>query len=256
VTSPGWKDATMTTQKTFKRRIRGRMAKTGESYTTARRQLLEKAPTPDAATTATDPAETQAPAVDPAVMLTSDEAMIRATGRDHAAWFGILDAWGGTAHGHTAIAAWLIAEQQVAAWWAQTITVAYERARGMRAAHQVAGKFQVSVNRTLPARHDRVLAAFTDPALRERWLPGVTMTQRRTTAERTARFDWPEPPSRVVVYLDVKGPAKSTVSVMHDRLPDAAAGARMKAWWREQLGALGAMLATDETNEQDTRTGA
>lgn len=30
----------MTTQKSFKRRVRDRMAKTGESYTAARRQLL------------------------------------------------------------------------------------------------------------------------------------------------------------------------------------------------------------------------
>ena len=30
----------MTTQKTFKRRVRDRMAKTGESYTAARRQLI------------------------------------------------------------------------------------------------------------------------------------------------------------------------------------------------------------------------
>ena len=30
----------MTTQKTFKRRVRDRMAKTGESYTAARRQLV------------------------------------------------------------------------------------------------------------------------------------------------------------------------------------------------------------------------
>src|SRR5262249_5113877 len=35
-------DRGMTTQQTFKRRVRGRMAKTGESYTTARRQLLAR----------------------------------------------------------------------------------------------------------------------------------------------------------------------------------------------------------------------
>ena len=39
----------MTTQKTFKRRIRERMAKTGESYTSAREQLLPapEPPTPE-----------------------------------------------------------------------------------------------------------------------------------------------------------------------------------------------------------------
>ena len=37
----------MTTQKTFKRRVRERMAKTGESYTTARRMLISKGDRPE-----------------------------------------------------------------------------------------------------------------------------------------------------------------------------------------------------------------
>ena len=36
----------MPTQKLFKRRVRARMTKTGESYTAARRQLLRKVPEP------------------------------------------------------------------------------------------------------------------------------------------------------------------------------------------------------------------
>ncbi|MBA3587552.1 MAG: hypothetical protein H0W41_07935 [Chloroflexi bacterium] len=36
----------MTTQKTLKRRVRARAAKTGESYTAARAQLLRKADPP------------------------------------------------------------------------------------------------------------------------------------------------------------------------------------------------------------------
>ena len=44
VASPSEKDVeTMPTQKTFKTRVRTRMSKTGESYTTARQQLLRKA---------------------------------------------------------------------------------------------------------------------------------------------------------------------------------------------------------------------
>jgi hypothetical protein len=43
VVRPNEKDVeTMPTQKVFKQRIRTRMTKTGESYTAARRQLLNK----------------------------------------------------------------------------------------------------------------------------------------------------------------------------------------------------------------------
>ena len=47
----------MTTQKTLKRRVRARAAKTGESYTAARSQLLNKAGAPVAAADSNAPAE-------------------------------------------------------------------------------------------------------------------------------------------------------------------------------------------------------
>jgi hypothetical protein len=44
------------------------------------------------------------------------------------------NAWGPT--GHTEIARWLVAEHRIGGWWAQSVTVAYERARGVRAKHE------------------------------------------------------------------------------------------------------------------------
>ena len=54
------------------------------------------------------------------------------TGRSHAEWFALLDAWGATEHTHTEIARWLSETQGIPGWWTQNITVNYERARGMR----------------------------------------------------------------------------------------------------------------------------
>src|ERR687897_84295 len=45
----------MTRQKTFKRRVRERMAKTGESYTAARRMLIAKGDRPDTTTAPFEP---------------------------------------------------------------------------------------------------------------------------------------------------------------------------------------------------------
>ena len=237
----------MTTHKAFKQRVRARMAKTGESYTAARLQVLRKS---DAAATPAPPeqpevaaarAETPA-ASDRPVLPTSDEAMRRASGRGYEDWFALLDAWGAAERSHTQIAAWLVSEHRVDGWWAQSITVGWERARGRRALHEMAGGFSVGATRTVSVDAERLLEAFTSLPVRERWLPGAPMRPRATPAAGTARFDWDDPPSRLIVSVVPKGPGKATVAVQHERLPEAAAGERLKAHWRERLAALKALL--------------
>lgn len=233
----------MPTQKRFKRRVRARMAKTGEAYTAARHQLLRKAeplePDPDPATVTPETGLTGMPAE---AFLVADEAVIRATGKSHAEWFAILDEWGGTGHTHTEIARWLGETHSAPGWWIQNITVAYERARGMRKPGQMADGFTVSVSRTVDTDEASALRAFTDPAMRVTWLPAAPMKQRPTRAARTARFDWPEPPSRVVVNVLAKQGGKATVFITHEQLPDVAAADRFKASWRGWADALKASL--------------
>jgi hypothetical protein len=227
----------MTTQKTFKRRIRARAAKTGESYATARTQLLRKTDVPAAVAAAPTPGLN---AEELAGM--SDDALVRGSGRPIAEWLRILDDWGGTAHTHTEMARWLVAEHGIGGWWAQGVTVAYERARGMRAMHQRPDGYSVSVSRTIGAPAAEVRAAFTSAARRRRWLPDAPMRQRRTTAAASARFDWAEPSSRVVVLLTPKGEARTQVTVTHEKLADAGDVDRLRALWRERLGELKKLL--------------
>ncbi len=254
----------MPTQKIFKQRVRARMTKTGESYTAARRQLLRKAPeatgqqpgsptadsgadaaaAPDAVA-APGAAAAPEPAAPAEAFGVADDAMLRATGKRHAEWFAILDAWRATERGHTEIARWLHDEQGAPNWWTQSITVAYERARGMRARHQMSDGFSVSANRTVGVGAERLLAAFTDEALRRTWLPDGSMRRRPTRAALSARFDWADPSSRIVVIVLDKGPAKATVSVSHEQLPDADSAERLKSAWRERLGALKSQLERD-----------
>lgn len=223
----------MTTQKTFKRRVRARATKTGESYTAARSQLLRKADAPAAAPAA---APTEPSAEELAGM--SNEALIRGSGKPIGEWLKILDRWGATAHTHTEIARWLVAEHGIGGWWAQGVTVAYERARGMRAMHQRTDGYSVSVSRTIGASAEEVRLAFTSAPRRRRWLPDAPIRQRRTTAANSARFDWAEPSSRVVVLLTPKTDARSQVTVTHERLADAVDVDRMRALWRDRLAVL------------------
>ncbi len=230
----------MPTQKTFKRRIRARSEKTGESYTAARAQLIRRA-----GTRAEPPAEDERqpqPQSRAVEMPTSEDALLRATGHNWDHWFGVLDAWGARERSHTEMARWLREERGVDGWWAQAITVGYERARGMRAMGQVASGFVVNVSRTIAAPVDRLEAAFTEPSLRRRWLPDASLRRRPTRAEATARFDWPDPKSILVAWFIDKGNGKSSVAVSHERLPDEATAQRLKPFWRARLGALKELL--------------
>jgi hypothetical protein len=201
----------MTSQKSFKRRVRARMEKTGESYTAARAQLLPREHEPE----------------------------VGPTGRPYSEWFAELDAWGASERPHKEIAAYLRNEQDVPGWWAQNITVEYERARGLRAVGQGRdGLFSVGATKTVDVPVEQLYAAVTDPAQRHDWLPGVYLTERTATPPRTARYDWGDGSTRVVVGFDVKGEGKSQVAVQHEKLPDSESAATMKAFWRERLSTL------------------
>jgi hypothetical protein len=211
----------MTERKSFKRRVRARMEKTGERYTAARRHLAEEHPAP----------EQPEPPV-------SEEAVVRNTGKTWGEWFAILDEGGAAERSHRDIARQLREAYGVPGWWAQSVTVAYERARGLRAKYEKPGGFSITASKTIGVPVARLFAAFTDDDERARVLPGAPLTLRTAKPNRTARFDWAEGATRVIIGFEDKGPEKSTVAVEHGRLPDAAAAERTKAEWRERLARL------------------
>jgi Domain of unknown function (DUF4287) len=215
----------MTRQKTFKRRVRERMAKTGESYTAARRMLIANGDRPEVAI-----AEFEPPV--------AEERVAEATGRGWQQWFALLDEWGAPARTHTEMARWLREEHGVDGWYSQSITVGYERARGLRAPGEQADGFAVTATRTVGVPVARLFAAFEDEELRELWLPAADMRTRTATAPKSARYDWEDGSTRVIVGFDDLGEHKSRVSISHERLPDSETADEMKAWWRERLTEL------------------
>ena len=106
-------------------------------------------------------------------------------------------------------------------WWAQSVTVAYEQARGMRAPGQKADGWEVTASKTVDVPVERLYEAFTDDAERERWLPGAEMRLRTATAPKSARYDWEDGSTRVVAGFETKGEGKSVVALAHQKLPDA-----------------------------------
>lgn len=222
----------MTKDKTFKRRVRERMAKTGESYAAARGQVVQKR---ERVTSAR--AKLAAPADRP-----SDEKIAVVTGKPWDAWFAVLDQWGARGRSHRETAAYLMNEQGVAGWWAQTITVFYQRARGLRLKHQQADGFTVYASKTVAVSAEVAFDAFVNARTRRRWLTDGTMTLRTSQPGRTARFNWGDGATRVLVSFDAKGAAKTAVAVAHERLPDPDEAETAKASWRKRLTELKAFL--------------
>jgi hypothetical protein len=225
----------MTKQRTLKHRVRARMAKTGESYTAARRMLIAAGDRPD-------------PVAVPFEPTVSEEKLVEATGRGWQEWLGILDAWGAAGRRHNEIVRWLAAEHAVPDWYTQAITVTYERARGIRVVGQRAdGSFVASATKTIAVPVERLFEAFQDEELRERWLPRAELRLRAATAPRTARYDWEDGESRLVVAFVEMSDAKSQVAVEHERLPDADTVGEMKSWWRARLDELKSLLEGGRT---------
>ena len=67
-------------------------------------------------------------------------------------------------------------------------------------------------------------------------------TVHSATPGKSMRLSWPDGTS-VIVGFTAKGAAKSQVAIQHEKLPDQATVARMKAYWGERLEALAKALA-------------
>lgn len=215
----------MTEHKSFKRLVRARMAKTGESYTAARVMLLR----------AEEPKEAGAPRLS-----TSDERIRERTGHGWEEWFALLDEWGAADRPHREIARWVAARLDIhpLAWNAQAITASYELTRGLRAVGEKEDGFAITASRTIAAPVHRLYDAFVDAAQRQRWLPDGELSQRTATRPRSARFDWGTAGTRVNVTFLERDATKSTVAVEHRRLSDSHEAERTKAYWRERLTVL------------------
>ena len=173
----------------------------------------------------------------------SEVGVRNATGRGYAEWFEALDAWGAPGRPYREMADWLTGTHGMSGWWAQKLIVEYEEARGLRPPGiRRDGTFEIGATKTVDVPVSRLFAAFVDTDLRERWLPGAAMRQGTTQPERSVRFDWEDGSSRVVATFGAMGGAKSQVAVQHERLPDAKSAAQMKAFWRERVAALKALL--------------
>jgi hypothetical protein len=225
----------MPKQKDLKRRVRARMQKTGESYTAARAQLLRKrSPSPAASPT------TKASVDLAAIAGMRDDAVLAKTGKTWSQWVRALDAIDAASLPHREIASRLSTDFEVPAWWAQMVTVGYERIRGLREKGQGRdGVYEVGKSKTFPVPIDELYAAF---GRRRRWLADVEPTVKRATDRKSVRMTWPDG-TKVEVLFFAKGAAKSMLNIQHRGIKGRAAADQLRAFWTARLATLGEVLA-------------
>jgi hypothetical protein len=226
----------MTTNKDFKRLVRRRMQKTGESYTAARAQLLRSSPAP--LLTMPEPADYARLAGK------SDASIKKATGCTWERWVKALDRAKAQEWSHREIVKYVQEKYRTPDWWAQTVTVGYERIKGLRAVGQRRdGSYDATKSKVFAVPLATLYRAFSDARLRARWLTGADPSVRTPSRNKSVRMTWPDG-SRVAVGFARKGAAKAQVAVQHEKLPDRATAARMKEYWTTRLLALGEVLST------------
>ena len=167
----------------------------------------------------------------------SDEAIKNGSGKTWAEWVEILDAWGAAEKPHKEIA-WYVADLGVDGWWAQGVTVGYERIKGLREHGQRRdGHFEGSASKTFAVPVERLCAAWTDESERDRWLEPGTLTMRTAQAGRSARFDLADGGILALWFTD-KGPEKSSVALQLDKLTAKAAANAFRETWKARLADL------------------
>lgn len=213
----------MTRQESFKRRIRARMEQTGERYGAARRVLLEQA-SRSGRTRVSEPDM-------------AEDRLVEATGRGWDAWCDLVDAWPGHDDGHGAVAAWLQDAHDVPGWWAQTITVGWERITGRRLPHQQPdGTFTAGRSRTVRVDAEVLRAMLLDDDDRADLFPGMTTELRSRPTSKNVRLGLD--PGTAELDLAPRDDGRVTVTVAHAKLPTPEDVAAWKDWWGAWLEAI------------------
>lgn len=223
----------MPKNKDLKRLTRSRMQKTGESYTTARAKLVQKSgrvSTPELAARAG----------------MSDDTVHAKTGRTWSEWVRILDTKGATSMPHRDIAVYVHEEHGVSRWWAQTVTVGYERIRGLREKGQRrGGTYEANKSKTFPVPVAKLYRAFSLTRTRNRWLAGVKWTVRKAVSEKSMRVTWADGTS-VELYFTAKASDKSQVALQHTKLVTQSDATQAKNYWGARLDELSKIFASPQ----------
>jgi hypothetical protein len=178
----------------------------------------------------------------PASPRIGSEALLKRTGKGWDEWFRVLDSASAATLPHRDIVALLAGHADLAPWWRQMIAVSYEQARGLREKHQRPDGHAVSRSLTFRQDPERLFEAWTDAALRRRWLGPIPLTIRSSTPPKTLRLTFADG-TQVEVEITATASGGAQLTISHSRLFGALEVDRLRAFWGERLNALADLLA-------------
>ena len=173
-----------------------------------------------------------------AVGFIDKSAMLKATGKTPEQWFAIIEKSGKSERPHSEIACYLYEEQNISYWWAQQITVDYEKFIGRRMTGQTEdGRFQIGVNKTVSASKDALwdyLCSEDGLSLLCNEGAEAEITTSKSNSHFRMRWRMPAWSSHSILQVRVtdKGKGKTTLSFHQEKLPDAKARESMRERWR------------------------
>ena len=143
---------------------------------------------------------------------------------------------------HPRIARYIQDTWKLGSWWAQSVTVGYERIKGLREKGQRReGGYVANKSRTYPVPLARLYHAVSDGRTRKRWLEPGEVAIRSTTKDKYARGRAAGGASVEFVFT-ARDRGRSMVQVQEGPLGSSADIAVRKAFWADRLAALGELL--------------
>jgi uncharacterized protein YndB with AHSA1/START domain len=193
----------------------------------------------------------------------TDAAAKQATGKTLQAWFADLDAFGGVGAGRRALIQHIHAATGKNDWWATTIVVEYEKARGALEKDGAPKGYSICCTKTIAAPVASVFAAFGDAGTLNRWLGPKTQVAfeeggllrngdgnrasfTRIRAGKDLRLDWDSnglaAGSKVEVLFADKGKGKTGITLNHLRIQERRDADVLRACWGAALDVLKAHM--------------
>ena len=167
----------------------------------------------------------------------SDELIRDNTGRGWNEWCDLIEAWPGHTAGHGAIAGWLQQEHDVDGWWAQAITVGWERISGRRLPHQMAdGTFTANTSATVRIDAAALRQMLLDDDRRAALFPGNDAELRSRPTSKNIRVRLNQGVAEIAISPRDGG--RATVTVAHAKLASPDQVPFWKAYWADWLAAL------------------
>ena len=167
----------------------------------------------------------------------SDDAVRQATGHGWDDWCDRIRAWPGQVDGHAAVAAHLVEHEGLDGWWAQSVTVGYERITGLRVPHQRPdGSFSAHKSRTVTVDGEALRSMLSDDTERAHLFPGLDTVLRSRPTAKAIRVAIG--PGVATIAIEAVDDSRTRVVVRHERLPTAAEVDRWKGYWSGWLAAV------------------